>query len=1249
MALSKTINYTPFQETNFGYTAGEIIAVAGGNATDIITVAITNMNFWDETGHISTPSSGTAVSRYDSSTREWTIKGERDDVDAAMVNLLFSPADRPQSRPYNVSTNPTGWAPTTTKTNETSGVYTDEEPPSISTTTATITLYDAGLSVTSSGSINAVAVQPTDGNQRPYWTTEPARYKERVHGSGQDFGVVSHGADTENIQIKCEFRDYGTTNQYVSSIPRFGDPDDLYIGNKKPGTRNNTDSRFNFTGSVAETQSFLDGVKLELANSAPTLDLYFTLTDGVVGTEFTQTMWNSENTVEATTFPDQSVNEDYPLTLNRGSFAFTNDDDIPETNVVGSGLWTATFTIDATGQAGIASVTGTNTTYSNGVITTTANSGVQLEAMLSSVNITFNADFNTEFTMTLDVNAQNATVGSSYDMTQQSINVTIADIDEYTITQPANINWTEEYAKQFDSGIEIIDNAFSGTSTYTVTARARDNDDNAFDTMVWNSYLKGSASQTGTGTVADPLILTGTRSDINTALSHLQMINNNVFDFTNSPAADGGFYFEYRIVRNQDSSNTDFPNYESSTRTNFNAGIPQKELDFPTTVYFVNDPTARFDSDDSFYAMQDVEIVEPYPTLNYTLTLSYPNTHSFYRNGGLYSTNENYVDDDYVDTEYVTHDLVLSDTRQNINTLLSELTLIGSGDVDIDYTLERAGTSGNVDTGTINFVEVATPVVGTATSTQHNAQNTSSDYTTYTQFDVFKTYTDGSVTITLPVTYTGDHSDISIRPWSNLSAVRKNAWTSSAKNTNQVSDSTSFNDFTLLSVLYETGAITKSTNGNTCTFTIPNENGLLQPESTGEFEEFIPEILVENVDGPDFYITGTSQESFITGKNVVSAASALDHDEKMLFLPYSVTEINEISDVNFDAYINSTSAYGQLSVNRYWNHLIGQPNATMAPLSNFHKGTNNGKVESLFGADSFSANNLYYLRFHTTDLTQSSGDVYGKLDNIAVSYDNDSSKQIFIDNSTGGGFNNISVPVDVLYDEVGNKVYALVKHLTTNAWQFWSVDATNSTDLNVSNGATLEASGTDVLLGGSIGRLANGEITFTIANSTNGRFDVYHQNTGGSGNFGLQQSITRSTWGGTNVNFASYFTQHVGDGSWVQSNLKGWMLLGTFLYYWNTTTSNWDEVDSNDLNTNIQNSNGLLYKQALSENVVCKIRNSDPTGSDTRFYRLGRTGFLSHKAYNTGTDSPTYARSSKRGDVFITGINTTTTIYRFKG
>ena len=109
------------------------------------------------------------------------------------------------------------------------------------------------------------------------------------------------------------------------------------------------------------------------------------------------------------------------------------------------------------------------------------------------------------------------------------------------------------------------------------------------------------------------------------------------------------------------------------------------------------------------------------------------------------------------------------------------------------------------------------------------------------------------------------------------------------------------------------------------------------------------------------------------------------------------------------------------------------------------------------------------------------------------------------------------------------------------------------------------------------------------------------------------------------------------------------MLLGTFLYHWNTTTSNWDEVDSNDLNTNIQNSNGLLYKQALSENVVCKIRNSDPTGSDTRFYRLGRTGFLSNTAYNTGTDSPTYARSSKRGDVFITGINTTTTIYRFKG
>lgn len=1249
MALSKTINYTPFQETSFGYTAGEISAVAGGNATDIITVAITGISYWDDTGHISTPSSGTAVASYNNNNNTWTIKGQRNDVDAAMVNLLFSPADVPASRPYNVSTNPTGWAPTTTKTNETSGVYTNEEPPTISNTTATITLYDAGLSVTSSGSITATPAQnqPTYGNRRPFWSTEPARYKERVHGAGQDFGVVSHGTDTENIQIKCEFRDYGTTDQYTLSSPRFSDPDELYVGNKKPATRNNTDSRFNFTGSVAETQSFLDNVVLSLANSAPTLDLYFTLTDGVVGTEFTQTMWNPQNTVVATTFPDQSVNEDNPLTLNIGSFDFTNEQNISETN-----SWTATFTIDATGQSGIASVTGgNNATYNAGVITITGTSASAIKSYISTVVITFNADFNTEFTMTLDVNAANSTVGSSYDMTQQSINVTIADIDEYTITQPANINWVEEYAKQFDSGIEIIDNAFSGTSTYTVTARARDNDGNAFDTMVWNSYAYGSASHSGTGTVADPLTITGTRSDINTALSRLQMINDDVFDFTNSPAADGGFYFEYRIVRNQDSSNTDFPNYESSTRTNFNAGTPQKELDFPATVYFVNNPTARLDSDDSFYTMQNVEIVEPYDVLDYTLTFSYPNTHSFYRNGGLYSTNENYVDEDYVDTEYVTHELVLSDTRATLNTLLSELTLVGSGDVSVTYTLEREGTSGNVDTGTINFVEVVAPVIGTATSTQHNAQNAVSDYTTYTQFDAFDTYTDGAVTITLPVTYTGDMSNISIRPWGSYNLVNKNAWSGSAKNYNAVSETTTLNTFATNSTAYEISEITKSQVNNVITFTIPNTNQISigpNSEHPGEYEEFIPEILVTSSPGPDFYITGTGIESFITGKNVVSTAGTLEHDEPMLFLPYTVTNINEISDVNFDAYLNSTSAIGQLSVNRYWNHDITQPGSA-AILSDFHKGNGANRVESLFGVQSFEYNGTYYVRFNPTQLTQSSGDSFGTLDNIAVDYDNTSSEQIFIDNVNHGGFAAVSNIVDILYDEIGSKVYALVQHPSTLAWQLWSVDATNSTDLNVANGPTLEASGTTQLLGGSIGRLANGEITLTIANSTNSRFDVYHQNTGGSGNFGLQQSITRSTWGGTNVNFASYFTAHTSYGSWVQSNLKGWMLLGTFLYHWNTTTSNWDEVDSNDLNTNIQNSNGLLYKQALSENVVCKIRASDPTGSDTRFYRLGRTGFLTNKAYNTGTDSPTYARTSKRGDVFITGTGSTTTTYRFKG
>ena len=112
MALGKTVTYTPFQETSFGYGSTEIASNYSTeipNATDVITLTIThNSGNWGDTGHISTPSSGSAISVYDPTTKTFTVKGTRSEVDVVLSQLSFYPADKPASRPYDAAENFTG-------------------------------------------------------------------------------------------------------------------------------------------------------------------------------------------------------------------------------------------------------------------------------------------------------------------------------------------------------------------------------------------------------------------------------------------------------------------------------------------------------------------------------------------------------------------------------------------------------------------------------------------------------------------------------------------------------------------------------------------------------------------------------------------------------------------------------------------------------------------------------------------------------------------------------------------------------------------------------------------------------------------------------------------------------------------------------------------------------------------------------------------------------------------------------------
>ena len=97
MALGNSnIPYTPFQETSFGYGSTELASnyssITGfQNSTDIVKIVIQHLaGNWDDTGHISTPSSGTAVSVYDPTTKTFTVRGQRSDVDVVLSQLTFS-------------------------------------------------------------------------------------------------------------------------------------------------------------------------------------------------------------------------------------------------------------------------------------------------------------------------------------------------------------------------------------------------------------------------------------------------------------------------------------------------------------------------------------------------------------------------------------------------------------------------------------------------------------------------------------------------------------------------------------------------------------------------------------------------------------------------------------------------------------------------------------------------------------------------------------------------------------------------------------------------------------------------------------------------------------------------------------------------------------------------------------------------------------------------------------------------------
>lgn len=545
MALGKTIQYTPFQETSFAYGATELAtnySTEFPNSDDTVKIIIEHTSGnWDETGHISTPSSGTAISFYNKGTDTWTVTGERDDVDVVLSELKFFPADHPESRP-KADDNTLGFQVLRFKQNQTDGSYTNENPPAIGDTVFSIKAYDGSDVQQVSQTLTFDPTEPTYDNERPYFSTEPATddYSassfDSSDGNLLDFGTINHGSDTDNITVTVYFRNYSTadlefdtqgnlnTSSFIQSneLGQFLNLSDIYINDKKASELDD-DSLFKleFTGSLKECQTFIDNIKYKTkgTNQQKTFQMVVTVDDGAVGSALTKTLWH-DKTLSVGVLPNQSFKEDTTTKFDLGDVDFDNKDDLLEVT-----SYKAVITLDSTGQGGATSF-GTTTdvatdTYSSGVLTIIDSNFNTLKTAVRNLEFVPQQDFADDFTFTVQFTFENTTIGSSYTHTAKTVNVTAQEQAEAINTNVTH-NWNEDqvYYFKFNNPIQII-HPYNETFDVSFDLGSLD--------KIGDIDTTSTASKTKT--IRDNIItFNGTRDNLNSVLQNLTFIPNTDYD-----------------------------------------------------------------------------------------------------------------------------------------------------------------------------------------------------------------------------------------------------------------------------------------------------------------------------------------------------------------------------------------------------------------------------------------------------------------------------------------------------------------------------------------------------------------------------------------------------------------------------------------------------------------------------------------------------------------------------------------------
>ena len=554
MALGRTganaIAYTPFNKTSFGYPNNQVQTDHSSltNAKVVINAIAGN---WGDTGHISTPSSGSAVSFYNKTKKEWICEGPVADVDAVLDVLDFFPADYSQIR---------NWSATVLKPNATNGSYIQENPADvypIPDTTMFISVYDPdnNYSTESEEAVTFIATQPTFGKQRPYWSVEPATedLSTTAHGESTggliDLGTILQGSDTDNLHLQGEFRHFETSNPYTgTAYGSFTDESKLFISDKKPADLTSSSKKLDFTGSKAELQAYLDNIRYARFGNDDAFDIYLTVSNGQVGSYLTKTCYFSDAPFTVSTFPDQvGAVEETTFTFSLPTLTFA--DTPAEIN-----QYSYTMTFDATGIDGIDTISG-GALAGTGIYTSANFSSIELmRANIDALQLTFRDDFNDNFTFTITYTGSNSTVGSTYATASQSVAVTVTganEIDNLVTTH----SWTEDTSYNLSTGT-VVQIAHGYNRNFE--CRLLLNDTNA-------GVLSATASGSGTATWTSPnLLFVGTRDEVNTMLATTK--------FTPNPDYATNFtlgYYQKRVSGDttSNSGNGDFYNIEIGSST----------------------------------------------------------------------------------------------------------------------------------------------------------------------------------------------------------------------------------------------------------------------------------------------------------------------------------------------------------------------------------------------------------------------------------------------------------------------------------------------------------------------------------------------------------------------------------------------------------------------------------------------------------------------------------------------------------